>query len=193
MENKTPETTTETKVGLSSPWITYYRKINALFGVDPDLDVKYNDDTDDTKTISIESTNTFKIMALEKLLKPSVTFGNITVSVKCLVKNDEKEAVSALFKTAFSGNPHLSDIIDKKVIAVDETFVLFKKEVIQFFNDDCTDYFSNWNGLAEDILRTVMNEGILVNIGTDIHSTTDLNEIWNECCCCDCDCEPSVE
>jgi len=184
MENK------ETKVGLSSPWITYYRKLNALFGADPDLEVNYNDEK---KTISIESTNTFKLMALEKILKPTVTFGNITVTVECLVKNGEEPSTAALFRTAFSGNPHFSDVIDKKVIAVDETFLLFKKEVIQFFNDDTSDYFSNWNGLAEDILRSAMNDDIRVNIGTDITAATDLDSIWGECECCCEDCEEAAE
>ena len=158
------ENTKEKEVALSSPWMTYYKKLVALFGDDPELDVLWDDDT---KTVTIESVNTFKIMALEKLLNPTVVFGNITVTVKCLVKNGAEESLSAVFKTAFAGNPHFSQVIDAKVVAMNETFVLFQPEVIQFFNDDTTDYYSNWNGLSEDIMRDIIKKDIRVNIGTE--------------------------
>jgi hypothetical protein len=173
MENKKPEVTTE-NVALSSPWMTYYKKLVALFGDDPELNVLWNDDT---KSITIESTNTFKIMALEKLLNPVVTFGNITVTVSCRVKDGAEESLSAIFKTAFAGNPHFKGIIEKKVVAMDETFVLFKNEVIQFFNDDTTDYYGNWNGLSEDIMRDIIKKDIRVNIGT----AKPLNSFVREC------------
>lgn len=34
----------EKKVGLSSPWVTYYREIVALFGDDPDIKIEYYTD-----------------------------------------------------------------------------------------------------------------------------------------------------
>ena len=158
------ENTTEKTVALSSPWMTYYNKLVALFNDDPELNVLWKEEE---KTIIIESINTFKIMALEKLLAPTVAFGNVTVTVKCLVKDGAEESLSAVFKTAFAGNPHFSKVIDATVVAVEETFVLFKPEVIQFFNDDTSDYYSNWNGLSEDIMRDVIKKDIRVNIGTD--------------------------
>lgn len=158
------ENTKEQNVAISSPWMTYYKKLVALFNDDPDLEVSWNEDE---KSVIIESTNTFKIMALEKLLDTTVTFGNITITVKCLVKNGSEDSAATLFKTAFSGNPHFSKVIETTVAAIDETFVLFKPEVIQFFNDDLTDYYGNWNGLAEDITRDVIKKDFRVNIGTE--------------------------
>lgn len=160
------ENTKEQNVGISSPWMTYYKKLVALFFDDPELEVKW---IEDEKNIIIESTNTFKIMALEKLLAPVVTFGNVTITVKCLVKDGSEESVAAIFRTAFAGNPHISEVIEQETMGcIDQTFVLFKPEVIQFFNDDITDYHGNWNGLSEDIMREVINKNLRVNIGTDI-------------------------
>jgi len=158
------ENTKEKEVGISSPWMTYYKKLVALFNDDPDLEVLWDDDT---KTVTIESINTFKIMALEKLLDPTVTFGNVTITVKCLVKNGSEDTAATLFRTAFAGNPHFSKVVETTITAIDETFVLFKPEVIQFFNDDLTDYYGNWNGLAEDITRDVIKKDFRVNIGTE--------------------------
>lgn len=158
------ENTKEQNVDISSPWMTYYKKLVALFNDDPELEVKWNEDE---KSVIIESTNTFKILALEKLLDPSITFGNVTITVKCLVKNGSEDSAAAIFKTAFAGNPHFSKVIETTITAIDETFVLFKPEVIQFFNDDITDYYGNWNGLAEDITRDVIKKDFRVNIGTE--------------------------
>lgn len=153
------------KTGLSSPWVTYSRKLMALFGEDKDLTVNFDQDT---YTITIESENTFKIMALEKILKPQMVFGNITVTVRCLVKNAETESVAALFKTAFAGNPRVSQIQEVATpLSTSETYVLFKKEVIQFYNDDTSDFYGNFNGLSEDLMRDVANGSIRVNFGTE--------------------------
>lgn len=153
------------KTGLSSPWVTYSKKIMAIFERDKDLTVNFDQDT---YTITIESENTFKIMAIEKILEPQKVFGNITVTVKCLVKNAENESVAALFKTAFAGNPIVSQIQEVATpLSPSETYVIFKKEVIQFFNDDTSDFYGNFNGLSEDIMRDVVNGSIRVNFGTE--------------------------
>ena len=48
-------------------------------------------------------------------------------------------------------------------------FVLFKPEVIQFLDDDTSDYYGNWNGLAEDIAREIFVEGYRgVNFCTEV-------------------------
>lgn len=169
---------TEKMVSLSPPWITKAKELEALFGVDPDIDVKYNDEV---KEVIIESVNTFKIMALQKILVPSVTFGNVTLTIKCLVKDNAGDDVTSLIKTAFAGNPHFSQVITAATPYGDQTYALFKKEVIQFYNDDTSDYYGNWNGLAEDILREVVNENIRVNIGTE--TEPDFDSIWDNCEC----------
>lgn len=171
------ETVEKTNVELSPPWITAYKKLETLFGVDPEIDVKYDDDT---KTVILESINTYKIAALEKIMIPTMAFGNITLTIKCLVKDGAEENISALFKTAFAGNPHFSQVIDAQTPYGEQPYVLFKKEVLQFYNDDTSDYYGNWNGLSEDILREVVNENIRVNIGTEVDPDTMLSSLWDD-------------
>lgn len=162
----TPSETTTKKTGISAPWVTKAKEIITLFAKDTDLDVTFKEETN---TVIIESTNTYKIMALEKILKKEFTFGNVTLKVECLVKN-EKESMAALFKTAFAGNPHISQIQEVTTpMSPSETYVVFKKEVLQFFNDDISDFYGNWNGLAEDIIRDLVNENVRANFSTEIH------------------------
>lgn len=169
---------TEKKVSLSPPWITKTEELRALFGADPDIDVEYNDEA---KEVIIESVNTFKIMALQKILVPSVTFGDVTLTIKCLVKDGSEGDVESLIKTAFTGNPHFSQVITAPTPYGEQVYALFKKEVIQFYNDDTSDYYGNWNGLSEDILRNVLNENIRVNIGTE--TEPDFDSFWDNCEC----------
>ena len=57
---------------------------------------------------------------------------------------------------AFERNPHFKDATSVETPAGAEVdFCIMNKEVIQFFNDDLTDIYGNFNGLAEDILREI--------------------------------------
>ena len=37
------------KIGLSSPWVVYYREVNALFGQDPEIHVVFDEDKNELK------------------------------------------------------------------------------------------------------------------------------------------------
>lgn len=67
--------------------------------------------------------------------------------------------MTELFKVLFDGNP----IVDNIETRTDQTgtdwnYVMFKPEVVQFFDDDLTDFNGLWSGLAEDIARDVFAE-----------------------------------
>ena len=57
------------KVGLSTPWVTYARKVNALFEEDPEVLVDYENDG---PTLILYVENAAKADALEQLL-PATT------------------------------------------------------------------------------------------------------------------------
>ena len=161
------ETVANEAVGLSSPWATCAKKIMAMFKDDEEITVKF----DETNYIVyIESVNTYKIDALMKLFKPSITFGNVTLKIEPKVINgDARKTLATRLKTAFSGNPIVSQIIEApNPFGDEELYLLFKKEVIQFPNDDTSDYYGNFNGLAEDFARELFKNDVAVNIGTDI-------------------------
>jgi len=189
MENTTKTTVTETtatdvkvataavtssnkKVGISSPWIETYKKIKALFETDEELEI-----TDCQQLIgannyafSIGSRNTAKLKALEKILKSEYVFGNIKLFVNFEYQENLEAVTDMDYKTAFTGNGVLSDIqVSTNPIVDGTTFVLFAPEVIQFFNDDLGDYDGNFNGLAEDIAREIFKEQPNVKFSTDVY------------------------
>lgn len=55
-------------------------------------------------------------------------------------------------------------------------FVRFQPEVIQFFQNDISDYNGNWSGLAQDIAKEVF-------VNQNVHfCTADLRENENSVC-----------
>lgn len=166
------ETKTATgKLKIQSPWIITYKKIVALFGRDADLEISSIVGLPDGNYgLSIFSKNTPKLQAIEKILKSEYTFGNVKLYISFIFEENNKDSITAVdFKTAFSGNSILSNVYEREDITrtTINTYVLFSKEVIQFFNDNLKDFYGNYNGLAEDIAREIFNESD-VSYGTDI-------------------------
>lgn len=147
-------------VGLQSPWVTTYNKIRVLLNRDSDLTIsRLSGDDNGVYTFTVSSTNAPKIIALEKIIKNEFVFGNVTLKIQFLVENPEKDGITVDdFKNAFNGNNIISKIETvKNPVGVPQTFVMFGREVIQFYNDDISDFYGNFNGLGEDIAREIFN------------------------------------
>lgn len=164
-------------LGLQSPWYTLYNKIVAIFGNDEELTIsnisetKSTADAKATYTITISSSNAVKLQAIEKILKHEFPMGNIVVKIEFVYEESDNVNITAAdFKNAFSGNPIMSAIKTIETPWKSEmTFVMFKREVIQFYNDDITDIYGNFNGLAEDIARELFNSPTdVISYCTDI-------------------------
>ncbi len=148
---------------LQAPWYTYQKKLNALFALDNDITVGeiYKPDDDEcTYAIDIEIRNHEKFMALDRVIAPVVEFGN--VKLRIVLYDEENTVISSgvdLYKTIFKGNPIVKDIRTlTDPMGFEHGYVRFKPEVVQFPNDDISDFNGNWNGLAEDIAREVFTE-----------------------------------
>lgn len=160
-------------VGLQSPWVTTYGKIKALLVRDPDLNISKITESEGVYTFNISSTNANKICALEKIIKNEFTYGNVVLKINFLVENTEEEGNTITandLRNAFTGNGVVSKIETvTNPVGIDQTFVLFERDVIQFYNDDISDFYGNFNGLAEDIARELFNDaGPEINYCTDI-------------------------
>ncbi len=139
--------------------------MNALFERDPDIRVGSVYEPEDGSAdfaFEIEVRNHEKFLALDRVLAKQKTFGNITLAVTLFDEENAENAgdYAALYETIFRGNPILKDV--KRVVDFAGTplgFIRFQPEVIQFPDDDTSDYNGNWNGLAEDIAREVFAEG----------------------------------
>lgn len=151
------------KVVLEAPWETWCKELKALFERDADIDVsdiyepENGMDTDYAVAVMVRKHD--KFLALDRLLPRMKEFGNVTLGIDLFDEENNEVDLPELFKTLFTGNPIVDSIQTRTDPAgVDWHYVLFKPEVIQFFDDDLGDFNGNWNGLAEDIARDVFSE-----------------------------------
>ncbi len=147
------------EMNLNAPWYTYQKKVKALFEHDNNFIVGdvYKDDTADF-AFDIEVRNHEKYLAMEKLFPNTVEFGNVVLQIKLYDEENVngEEAGIALYETLFNGNPIVKDVkVVVDAAGFKHGFVRFQPRVIQFFNDDTSDYNGNWSGLAQDIAREV--------------------------------------
>lgn len=113
---------------------------------------------------------------LAAILKPSYDMGNIKVYVQVLdrsgkpikpslpVGTDPVDAVLQAIKGGLTGNEYFVDAINiigtlprNHPLNQYQAVVILTKSVIQFFNDDLSDYYSNLNAISENIFADVMN------------------------------------
>ena len=146
--------TTGTRI--SPPWISYYRKVNALFGDDPDIRIEYDDENN---VITMYVSGQDKADAISQLLPERKTFGNVTIETKVIPANGASDRFS-MMKYAFVGNPKLAFIwkTDDAFMTNPVTYVSFKPEVAQFFDDNLHDAHGNRSMLYEDIAKELLGE-----------------------------------
>ncbi len=152
----------ENIIKLSPTWHTYHRKVNALFGKDPDIIIKDLAKIDDgSYTYMMLISNKEKAAAIKAILPSTVTFGSINVNA-CILGPEEDEIIPItgsevdIYKSAFSGNPIVTQILEIKASGISFAYCIFKKEIVQFWNDDLSDYRGNFNGLPSDIARELL-------------------------------------
>lgn len=160
-----------------APWYTYQKKLNALFGEDSDIEVgavELAAEPGVNYTIRLEVKNHEKFLALDRAISKRVQFGGVVLSVTPVdVSDGSGETVAELYRTIFDGNRIVKDIKEVSDFAgAPHGFIRFWPDVIQFPNDDTSDYNGNWSGLAMDIAREVFGE-----CGAGIHfCTADIRE-----------------
>lgn len=149
---------------LSPPWYVYHRKVLAMFGKDSEIHIKdLNKINDNNFSFMILVSNKEKARAIKTILPNTVEIGSVTINV-CIYGPDEdnieplNESAEEIYKTAFSGNPVFEKTITKNYPLYNKiSYCVFKKEVIQFWNDDLSDYCGNYSGLASEIAREIFN------------------------------------
>lgn len=159
-------------LNISSPWVTYYRKLEALFGEDPDIMVDFEYDENESPVVKLYVTGADKAEALAKILPVERTFGNVTVNT-IIVPSNREETKADVFVKAFTGNPAFS-----YGVTVDNPFVhgvgyvVFRNKVVQFFNDDISDVNGFETTLYENIADDVFGDNAGVFFCTDTPSNT---------------------
>jgi len=152
----------EKTVNLSPPWYGYHRKVKALFERDTEVQVKDLSKSDDGQyNYMILVYNKEKAEAIKSILPQTVQIGNITVNVTILgpdenATSDSEKSILDIYNAAFSGNPIFEKTLNRQYGCFSKNFCIFKKEVIQFWNDNLADYCGNYNGLASDIAEEIL-------------------------------------
>lgn len=147
------------KLTLSSPWVTYYKKIEALFAQDDDVKVIY-DESENTVKLLVDGTD--KANALSQLMPSEKVFGNVTLKICVVPANTMNDSKIGLFKKAFEGNKSISKIKSTTDGTFDFNYIVFNREVVQFPNDDISDINGNYSTLYQEIAKDVFenHEGI---------------------------------
>ena len=153
------------KVNLSSPWILFFREIEALFKEDPAVKVDYDEDA---KTIKLYVEGAEKADSLAQLLPAERTFGNVTVKVAVIPANLGEPSKLQLFQKAFEGNPALAFIQGGSRGVFDFNYVVFKSKVVQFKSDDIGDVNGMTSTLYQDIAKDVFEDAPGIYFCTEI-------------------------
>ena len=164
------------KLGLSSPWVIFYNEINAMFKDDPDIRIVYDEENN---VINLYVDNTAKANAPTELLPVEKNFGAVTIAVNVIPANIEKsdslkfktlvQPVGNLFELAFEGNPHFVKAVHVMgVFNNPMTYILFKREVIQYFNDSLGDLHGVCSTLMQNIAENIFENRDGVYFCTDV-------------------------
>ena len=142
---------------LSPPWVTYVNKIEALFKGDEDISIQFDEPNYDLKIFVADLE---KAEALAKLLPIQKEFGNVVLKITVVPPDSAVKDYIEVFRAAFKNNPNVADIVSEETpFGYNLNFVVFKKEVIQFFNDDTSDLHGVCSTLNEYIAREVFGAG----------------------------------
>lgn len=144
---------TNKKPTLSPPWFKYFREIEALFLKDPEVTVSFDEIT---MTLKLYVNNEDKAEALTRLLPNEKSFGSIVLTINVVPANNFEEQKIDLFRKAFDGNKAVSYITTVGGSMLPPiNYIVFRNEVVQFFNDNLDDINGNYSTLYQEIAKDI--------------------------------------
>lgn len=155
------------RISLSSPWVVYYRKVEALFSKDEEVNVIFDEDHQELK-LYVDSV--FKANALSSLFPENMEFGTYLLHIIVIPPNGHECNKDFVIEDAFIGNDALAYIRTIQVGTNPMTFVVFAKEVVQYFTDDLGDIHGIHSTLYQDIAKELFGDL------DGIYFCTDVNE-----------------
>ena len=152
------------RMKLSPPWCTYVNELIALFGEDPEINIKYDNSG---RVVKLFVNNQDKADALCELLPSCKYYGNIDLMIDIIPSNGEKQYIGScrdiktVYEMAFKGNPVFSFVHEVQGIFSNSIiYVVFKNKVVQFFNDNLNDIYGNISTLYQEIAKDVFEHDI---------------------------------
>ena len=158
---------------LSAPWQIYYKELCLLFEQDEEVRIIY--DTDQ-QIISIYVDNPVKADAMYNALPTEKEFGNVTLTINVIPANKPnlKRVITqgSVYEDLFYKNPIVNDVVTVDGILTNPiTYVIFKKEIVQYFNDDLGDAHGMCSTLYQDIAKRVFEPESGIHFCTDTKSS----------------------
>lgn len=164
-------------IKLSAPWITFYRKVEAMFKYDPDVNVVFDAENYNLKLFVFGNE---KAEAIQKLLPPKKVFGEIEMFINVYPSNGEEKTNSGksrkyrayqmgVFDTAFADNPaYCYEMNASSELPFDIHYVVFAKRVVQYYNDD----IGNVNGVCSTLYQDIAKDIFVTE--PNVHFCTDI-------------------
>ena len=152
------------KLNLSPPWVVYYRKLSTFFKEDPEVRIIYDDIEQEIK---LYVSNAEKAVALENLLPNEQVFGNVTLYITIVPANQTCfDSVKAGYSTnsndivriCFSNKAVVGVKVVDGIMTNKMTFVIFKKEVVQWFSDSISDWHGLTSTLYQDLAKDIFGD-----------------------------------
>lgn len=144
---------------LSPPWVIYANKISVLFGRDPEINIVSTLNAD-APEVRLYVNNAKKAEAIKSLLPTSVNFGNVILNIYVIPANDSGDDIADTIAVAFSGNPIFKKIVrNTELSEFQGTYVVWAKEVVQFYNDSLASCYGLYSGLPEEIAAQILQCG----------------------------------
>ncbi|MWC29351.1 hypothetical protein [Paenibacillus sp. MMS18-CY102] len=153
------------QVSVSPPQFTYFREVSFSVGNDPLVRVDpLREIAPGVFLITLHVQGLSKAKALATLLTRTKTFGMIRILVR--VRNAGKlvkpltcklspNQIVALYRTAYKSNRYFSFVTVHTAFGVTYVYPVYKLRIIQFFNDDLSDLYANYNNVAAFVFRNV--------------------------------------
>ena len=151
------------KLKLSPPWVLYYKKLNTLFEYDKDVLVIYDEDEMEIKLYCSDNN---KSEALSLLLPNTISFGDVELTITVIPSNEKTNKVkitinnpeTAIYVLFNTNNDYVESVEVIPTPFGKFTYVIFIKEVVQYFEDNLSDFYGVKSTLCEDIAREIFKD-----------------------------------
>lgn len=155
--------TRQEKLKLSAPWEQVHHKIKAFFEGDKEVTIDEEGINYDDMTLKINVTNPEKYRALARRLKKEYDFGtNKPLRILIDYNPDGARQYDPVIdvQTIMKGNPLFSELktVQDPITGMNYHFCIFKKQVVQYFDDMFNDLHGLRSTLAQDIALDIFED-----------------------------------
>lgn len=163
---------------LSPPWFTIRNQLFYTIGQSPFVKVsELIEDGEGLYKLNIYVKSEYIARCIRAIVPVIYELGNVTLTTVVIVECSEEiiepinreyenvEEVASLFCCALRDNPLFAGVvINQNTASEGNIIVVIRKSVIQFFNDDISDYCNNYNEVAADVFAQVLVREFALNV-----------------------------